>query len=212
MTKNSKGFAITIGLFLSIWLLTISIKLFLHQQKPIDAFFVLGGSVRREIYAATLVKDYPQAKILISQGSLDPCIWLIFERKKAKKSSVWLEHCANSTFTNFYYGLNILRSWKVNKIKLITSQTHLPRAQWMAQIILGSHGIWVETDIAPEKGIPGNRESGLKTTLDVSRSLFWAIISQFVHPSCPNLRRLTDVDMNYWQKQGFKCEHQAKLD
>ena len=212
MTKNSKRLAITIGLFLSIWLLTISIKLFLHQQKPIDAFFVLGGSIRREIYAATLVKDYPQANILISQGSLDPCIWLIFEREKAEKEQVWLEHCAKNTFTNFYYGLGILRSWQVQKIKLITSQTHLPRAQWMAKIILGSHGIWVETDIAPEKGVPGNQESRLKTTLDISRSFLWAIISQFLRPSCPNLVKLTDVDMDGWQRQGFKCEHQGNLD
>ncbi len=212
MANHKKHFGIAVVLFFSIWLLIISIKLFLHRQQPVDAFLVLGGSIRREIYAATLVKDYPQAKILISQGSLEPCIWLIFEREKAAKENVWLEHCANSTFTNFYYGLDILRNWKVHKVKLITSQTHLPRAQFMAQIILGSHGIWVETDIAPEKGIPGNQESSLKTTLDITRSFFWAIISQFVRPSCPDLTRLKDVEINTWEKKGFKCEHQADLD
>ncbi|MGC1245724.1 MAG: YdcF family protein [Spirulinaceae cyanobacterium] len=212
MTNYQKRLGIALGLFLSTWLLIISLKLFLHQQQSVDAFLVLGGSIRREIYAAKLAKDYPQAKIIISQGSLDPCIRLIFKRENANQDQVWLEHCAHNTFTNFYYGLDILRNWKVHKVKLITSQTHLPRAQWMAQIILGSHGIWVETDIAPEKGIPGNQESSLKTSLDVTRSFFWAIISQFVRPSCPDLKRLTEVNMDAWQKKGFKCEHQAKLD
>lgn len=198
-------------LLLGSWLIIVAINLVVAYAKPVDAFFVLGGSIRREIYIAQIAKQYPQIPILISQGSKDPCIWLIFQREAADSQNVWLEKCANSTFENFYYGMPILQRWGVHKVKLITSPTHLPRAQWMSQILFGAHGIWVEVDVVQEIGVPGNHEFWLKTALDVIRSLFWAVLSQFIHPQCSNLNQLTDVDMQAWQSRGFKCERQGNL-
>jgi len=57
----------------------------INQQKPVEAILVLGGSIRREIYVANLAQQYPDIPILISQGSEDPCILLLFERAKAPK-------------------------------------------------------------------------------------------------------------------------------
>lgn len=125
--------------------------------------------------------------------------------------NIWLEKCADSTFGNFYYSLPILQQWQVHKIKLLTSQTHLPRAKWLAQILLGAQGIWVETEIVPEQGIPGNRESTLKTGLDVARSLGWAIVSQFYTPRCAAVLPLSQVDMASWRQRGFDCEHQGQI-
>ncbi|QSJ19541.1 YdcF family protein [Nostoc sp. UHCC 0702] len=192
-----------------IWLTFTTIALVFASSEPVDGFFVLGGSIRREIYIAQQAKQYPQTPILISQGSKDPCIWLIFQREAADVQNVWLEKCANSTFDNFYYGIPILRRWGVHKIKLITSPTHLPRAKWMAQILFGAHGIWVEPDIVEELGIPGNQESWGKTVLDITRSLLWAVLSQIIQPQCSNVTKLAEVDMQAWQLQGFKCEHQG---
>ncbi|WP_197480136.1 MULTISPECIES: YdcF family protein [unclassified Anabaena] len=198
-------------LLLASWLIVTTINLVVASSQPVDAFFVLGGSIRREIYIAQTAKENPQIPILISQGSPDPCIWLIFQREATDLQNVWLEKCANSTFGNFYYGIPILRRWGVHKVKLITSPTHLPRAQWMAQILLGSHGIWVEFDIVQETGIPGNYESALKTALDIIRSLLWAVVSQIIQPSCTNVTKLTDVNMPAWESRGFKCERQGGL-
>lgn len=103
----------------------------------------------------------------------------------------------------------ILRQWGVKKIKLVTSPTHLPRYQWMAPIIFGAHGIWVGFEIVEEKGIPGNREYPLKTGLDVTRSLLWALISQVLQPQCYSVIPLVDVDLPTWRQQGFKCERVA---
>ncbi|MEA5507121.1 YdcF family protein [Halotia wernerae UHCC 0503] len=194
-----------------IWMICTTITLVFASSKPVDAFFVLGGSIRREIYVAHKVTQYPQTPILISHGSPDPCIWMIFQREAAELQNVWLENCANSTFENFYYGIPILRRWGVHKVMLITSPSHLPRAKWMAQILLGAHGIWVETDIVQELGIPGNRESRLKTGLDLTRSLFWAILSQIIQPQCSQITKLADVNMQAWQSRGFKCERQGGL-
>lgn len=201
-----------VGIAIASWLFGIALHLRAAADRPVDAFFVLGGSVRREVYVAELAKQSPQTPILISHGSEDPCIWLIFQREKAPMDRVLLEHCARNTFSNFYFGAPILRQWGARKVKMITSQTHLPRARWMAQIVFGAQGIWVETDVAKETGVPGNYESWLKTTLDVTRSLIWAVASQFVQPKCPDTLRLVEVDMEMWRKQGFKCEHQANLD
>lgn len=196
---------------LGIWLIFITITLVSVSSQPVDALFVLGGSIRREIYVATEAKKYPHIPILISHGSPDPCVWLIFQRERTELQNVWLENCANSTWENFYYSLPILRRWEVHKVKLITSPTHLPRAKWMAQILLGANGIWVEPDIVQEQGIPANQEFWLKTGLDVTRSLLWAGLSQIIHPKCAKVKRLVEVDMQVWQHQGFKCEHQGKL-
>ena len=204
---------LTGGLYfvLGTWLIFTTITLVFASSQPVDAFFVLGGSIRRETYVAQQAKQSPQTPILISNGSPDPCIWLIFQAELAGLQHVWLEKCANSTFENFYYGIPILRRWGVHKVMLITSPSHLPRAKWMAQILLGVHGIWVEPEIVQEVGIPGNRESWFKTGLDVTRSLFWAILSQFIQPQCSNVTKLTEVDMQAWENRGFHCEHQGGL-
>ncbi|MFN6536762.1 MAG: YdcF family protein [Nostoc sp. EkiNYC01] len=205
---------LTLGLcfVLGAWLIFTTITLVFASSQPVDAFFVLGGSIRRETYIVQQAKQYPQIPILISHGSPDPCIWLIFQRESVSLENVWLEKCANSTFENFYYSIPLLRKWGVHKVKLITSPTHLPRAKWMAQILLGAHGIWLEPEIVPELGVPGNQESWLKTGLDLTRSLFWAILSQIIQPQCSNIIKLSEVDMPDWQNRGFKCEHQGGVE
>ncbi len=202
--------AIVLLLFASL-LPNVILMLTRDHSLPADVFLVLGGSINREIYVAQLAKQYPNTPILISQGSDDPCILLIFQREQTPLDNVWLEKCAESTFGNFFFTSPILKTWHVKKVRLITSQTHLPRAKLLADIILGSQGIAVDLDLAPETGVPGNDESTLKTTMDVTRSLFWALISQAIKPSCSKLVKLTDVDFTAWQKTGFVCERQADL-
>lgn len=191
------------------WLIVTTITLVSASSRSIDAVFVLGGSIRREIYVAQQAKQNPQIPILISRGSPDPCIWLIFQREAAQLQNVWLENCADSTFDNFYYGIPILRRWGVHKVKLISSPSHFPRAKWMAQILFGAHGIWVEPEVVQEKGRPANREYWWKTGFDITRSLIWAVLSQVSQPRCSNITKLTDVDMQAWQHHGFKCERQG---
>lgn len=206
-----RKFTIGVSLLIFLWLFFTAITVFIASSKPVDAFFVLGGSIKREMYVAELAQQYPQIPILISSGSKDPCILLIFQRQTAPMDNVWLEKCADSTFDNFYYSIPILQQWGVGKVKLITSTTHLPRAKLMAQILLGSHGIWVSPDIIQEQGIPGNREYSWKTALDVTRSIFWAPISLVIKPQCSKVIKLNQVNLQEWENRGFKCEHQGNL-
>ena len=205
------AFLAIVTLLVATLLFNVTFKIASHSPLSVDSFLVLGGSINREIYVAKLAKQSPEIPILISHGSEDPCILLIFQRERASIDNVWLEKCAESTFGNFFFTLPILESWGVKKVKLITSQTHLPRAKLLANILLGSQGIAVELDVAPEKGIPGNYESILKTNIDLTRSLVWALVAQVIKPSCPKLIRLTDVNLTTWEKKGFVCERQGDL-
>ncbi|MEO1374766.1 MAG: YdcF family protein [Cyanobacteria bacterium J06635_10] len=204
-------FAIGVSLLVAIWLFFTTITVLFASSKPVDVFFVLGGSIKREMYVAEAKQKYPEIPILISSGSSDPCIWLIFQRQAAPMQKVWLEKCADSTFDNFYYSIPILQRWGVHKVKLITSRTHLPRAKWMAQILLGAHRIWVEPDIIDEVGVPGNREYWWKTGLDITRSIFWAGFSQFIQPQCSKVIQLSKVNLQEWESRGFKCERRGNL-
>ncbi|WP_238393087.1 YdcF family protein [Myxacorys almedinensis] len=191
------------------WVVSIWLSLWIASSSPVDAVLVLGGSIQREIAAAQLANGSPTTPILISQGSSDPCIRSVFQQAHAPVDQVWLEKCARSTFDNVCFSLPTLRSWKVHHVKLITSESHLPRAVWLAQIVLGAHRIWVEPAIVAEPGVPGNREFGWKTGLDVARSLVWAGMSQVYSPRCSNMVRLNEVDLTAWARQGFSCERRG---
>lgn len=192
----------------------ISLTLLLAAQRPIEADLILGGSIRREMFVAEqlgegLISNRP---ILISSGSQDPCIRLLFEQSGVALDSVWLEKCAQSTFGNFRYSLPLLKRWRTRHVRLITSGSHTLRAVWMARIMFGSHGIWVTPDIVSETGIPGNQESPLKTGLDLTRSVLWAVVSHVYSPGCDAVLPLISVDMRQWRERGFKCEHQAGIE
>lgn len=203
-------------LLLALWLTVLMGTLFQAARSPVDGILVLGGSIQREIFVAqqrsSQVSSLTNVPILISQGSPDPCIWLIFERETAAKDAVWLEKCAQSTFDNFRFSLPILKRWGTHHVRLVTSAQHLARARAMGRILLGAHGIWVEGVEVVEVGRPGNQESPLKTVLDVSRSVAWAVVSQVYEPRCPRMVALAEVNMENWRARGFKCEHQAGLD
>jgi uncharacterized SAM-binding protein YcdF (DUF218 family) len=194
------------------WMTVLATQLHHHAQQPIDAVLVLGGSIRREIVASEMVVQGNRLPILISQGSQPPCIRALFDRISAPVETVWLETCAESTFDNYRYSLPTLKQWNSRHVQVVTSPTHLPRAQWLATIMLGSHGLWPEMQLVQETGVPGNVESSLKTGLDVVRSLVWAIVSQVYQPVCPHVFPLQSVDLADWNQQSFKCEHQAKID
>ncbi|OKH23260.1 hypothetical protein NIES593_10505 [Hydrococcus rivularis NIES-593] len=197
---------VILGAMLASLLFNIAVRLPTNASKPVDAVLVLGGSIQREIHAAWLTKDYPDIPFLISHGSDDPCILFIFQRAGARLEQIWLERCADSTFGNFFFSAPILRRWNAHKVKLVTSGSHIERAEWMSKILLGAQGMAVEIDPVQEKGVPGNRESTLKTTLDVTRSIVWSFFSQLIQPPCFDVKELANVDLQVWKEKGYACE------
>ncbi|MEM8604349.1 MAG: YdcF family protein, partial [Cyanobacteria bacterium P01_H01_bin.121] len=74
-----------------------------------------------------------------------------------------------------------------------------------------AHGIWVQLQIVPEIGVPGNQESWFKTSLDYVRGAGWAILSQIYQPHCQAVTHLPEIDLAAWKAQGFRCERQGNL-
>jgi uncharacterized SAM-binding protein YcdF (DUF218 family) len=181
-----------------------------NTMRSPDVIFVLGGSIQRENYAAKLANLYPDLPILISKGSHAPCVYQIFLKLQSRMNNVCLETCANSTFGNFFFGVPIIRHWGAHKVMLITSPTHLPRAQWMAQIQLGTQGIAVEIKLTNEPGIPGNQESKLKTALDITRSILWSGFAQLISPPCFDVTELIKFNSQDWQNKPYQCEYRPR--
>jgi len=203
------------GLFLAVAIATsvTTNNLWRSSQLPTDAYVVLGGSIRREMHMAQLASTLPQPQpILVSAGSADPCIRLLFEQTGAALEQVWLEHCAESTFGNFVYAVPLLEGWGARHVTLVTSGSHTRRAVTLARILFGARGIWIEPLIVDEIGIPGNQETALKTTLDIGRSLLWAVVAQVYKPTCHQVVSLASVDLEQRRQNGFKCEHQAGIE
>ncbi len=214
--KKWRRLAIRLFFSLIIWsglslVFNLWVRLPSNATQPVDAIFVLGGSINREIQAAKLASlyDFP---VLISQGSKDPCIWLIFQREQSRFKGVFLERCAKSTFDNYFFSSPILRHWGVHKVLLITSKSHLPRAELLAKILLGSQGIAYQLDLVEQLDNPGNHESRLKTFLDVARASLWAPFAQLIQPPCWNVLELNQVNLNEWPRKKVSCEHQGNLE
>lgn len=180
-------------------------------RQPVDAILVLGGSIRREIYAAQLARADPTVPILISGGSDEPCIWLIFQRDTAPMENVWIDPCARSTLDNYRFSTPILKKWNIHHVKLITSGNHRTRALALGRTILSGHGIWLSLELVPEAGRPGNQESKLKTTLELVRGLGWMVVSQMYQPHCQGLHRLSEIDLAAWNTQPYACEAQGRV-
>ncbi len=62
-------------LFICVWCASKAIAVIMSSSKVVDAFFVLGGSIQREIHVANLTKKNPRIPVLISQGSSDACVF-----------------------------------------------------------------------------------------------------------------------------------------
>ncbi|MGD1856898.1 MAG: YdcF family protein [Leptolyngbyaceae cyanobacterium] len=204
---------LSILLAVAIVTLVLGGRLWQSSRLPTDAYVVLGGSIRREMQMAQRAGGFSQPQpILVSAGSADPCIRLLFEQAGASLEQVWLEHCAESTFGNFVYSVPLVERWGARHVTLVTSGSHTRRAVVMARILFGAQGIWIEPWIVDEVGIPGNQETVVKTTLDIGRSLAWALVAQVYKPACDRVVTLASVDLEQWRQTGFKCEHQAGIE
>jgi uncharacterized SAM-binding protein YcdF (DUF218 family) len=195
---------------------TGAIALARTADAPVDTILVVGGSVRRELHAIERVRQHPEWQVLISRGSGLPCLRGLFERAQVPVARVWVERCARSTFGNFFYSVPILKRWGSRRVRLIDSGSHVMRALWMARIALGVEGIWVESDPASEVGVPGNRESRIKTVLDVTRTAAWAVVSPLLSrwdfPQCAQVVPLRSVDLDAaCDRNALRCEHQADM-
>ncbi|MEM9137134.1 MAG: YdcF family protein [Cyanobacteria bacterium P01_F01_bin.42] len=140
------------------------------QAPQPEGILTLGGARYREYATARLSRSHPELDIWISSGSLPQESELIFAQMQATTDRVNLDYSATDTLSNFTTILPQLQAANVQHIYLVTSDYHMPRAQAIATVVLGSRGIIV-SPVAISSARP--KESLGHVMRDVLRSVFW---------------------------------------
>lgn len=175
------------------WLLTLSLialtvwtgcKQTSSSSLPPEAFLVLGGHEERERFAATLARQHPDLPIWVSSGSPPDYVEQIFKNRGISSERLHLDYRASDTVTNFTTLVDELKAQGIDRVYLITSQNHMPRARAVGKIVFGSRGIAIEPIAVPSNNPPEPIEKCLR---DSARSILWlttgrtgAVLLQFV--------------------------------
>lgn len=162
-------FGLCLGFSGFIWLrLTIA-----ASQAPFpQAILTLGGSQDREQVTAEFVYLDPSLKVWISRGLSEQQSRKIFQAAGAPLERVRFDRRAEDTVTNFTSVVKDLKNNQIDHLYLITSDFHMPRAQAIAIIVLGSQGIAFTPVAVPSDQPP---EPWISILRDGGRAIFWLI-------------------------------------
>ncbi len=153
-----------------------------------QAIFVLGGSPDREKFAADLALKYPDLPLWVSSGSPEEYSHWVFDQAGVDRQRLHLDYRAVDTLTNFTTLVDDLKNRGITSVYLVTSDYHMRRAQWIAEIIGTQRGVIFK--IVP---IPTDRstEPILKALLDSGRAIVW-LITGYTGVSLPNLEQIEE--------------------
>lgn len=140
------------------------------QSPEPQGIFMLGGRESREQFTAEFSRSHPNLEVWISSGAGPEKSRVFFEESGVALSRVHFDQRATDTVTNFTTLVDDFEQKKISHLYLITSDYHMPRAQAIATVILGSHGIRITPITVPSNNSP---ESILRTARDVMRSFLW---------------------------------------
>ena len=140
------------------------------QLEPPQAILVLGGSTKREKFAAQFARKHPDIPIWISGGTPKDYAEGVFTDAGIDLDRLHLDYRAVDTVTNFTTLVDEFQAQGINKIYLITSDYHMRRARVIGSIVLGSRGVEFEPVPVPSGQSPEPVEKVLR---DGARALLW---------------------------------------
>lgn len=140
------------------------------QLEPPQAILVLGGSTKREKFAAQFARKHPDIPIWVSGGTPKDYAEDLFTDAGIDLSRLHLDYRAVDTVTNFTTLVDEFQSQGINKIYLITSDYHMRRARVIGSIVLGSRGMEFQPVPVPSERSPEPVEKVLR---DGARALLW---------------------------------------
>ena len=141
-----------------------------HQAPHPQAILTLGGDPERSEFTAQFARKHPALDIWVSSGVSPKQAYPIFRNANIPPNRVHLNYEALDTVTNFTSLVDEFKRLNIRHVYVITSDYHMPRAQGIATIVLGSHGI-AFTPVSVPTEHP--QEPWLFTLLDASRSMVW---------------------------------------
>lgn len=135
-----------------------------------EAVLVLGGAVERERFAAEFARYHPGLPVWVSSGSNPEYAEWVFMEAGIDPARVHLDYQAVDTVTNFTTLADAFRANGIRSVYLITSDYHMPRAQVIGEIVLGSRGIDFHPVAVPSDRSP---EPIAKVMRDAARAVLW---------------------------------------
>ena len=160
--------ALALTLPLLLWGTQRQLKLWFT---PAQAIVVLGGEIDRETFAARMAQKHQDLPVWVSSGTNpEYAEWVFFEEAGIARDRLRLDYRAVDTVTNFTTLVTDLKAAKIEKIYLITSDSHMRRSRIIGEIVLGSQGIVMEPVRVPStmEDEPFN-----KSIRDCARALLW---------------------------------------
>lgn len=137
-----------------------------------QALLVLGGSQRREIFAADFARSHPDLEIWVSGGSNPEYSEWVFAEAGVELDRLHLDYRAVDTVTNFTTLVDEFKARGIKNIYMVTSDDHMRRASVIGEIVLGSRGISFKPMSVPSGREP---EPAVKALRDGARSVVWVI-------------------------------------
>jgi uncharacterized SAM-binding protein YcdF (DUF218 family) len=175
LLRGKKHIAILAILAIIVMLfLIIPLRLFLagiYHPLP-EAIFTLGGEEAREEHAAKLSLQYPDLDIFVSSGLPENQARSLFSAYGISEQNVYIDSRAYDTVTNFTTMVGLFKKRKIHHVYLVTSDCHMARAEAIATIIFGSHGITFTPVSYPSSR---QKESFPHLLFDVCRSILWLL-------------------------------------
>ncbi len=166
-----KTFLITL-LIIGISYIPVRLSLATIFYPTPQGILTLGGRESREEFTAEFARSHPNLKVWISSGAKPEKSQLFFNAAGVESSRVQFDQRATDTVTNFTTLVDDFEREDIHHLYVITSDYHMPRAQAIATVVLGSRGIRF-TPITIASG--GPPESSLRVVRDILRSFMWLL-------------------------------------
>jgi uncharacterized SAM-binding protein YcdF (DUF218 family) len=160
------------ALFLLMFFMWIGYRQLVTQFSQPQAILVLGGSPDREKFAAELALEHPKLPVWVSSGSPKEYSEWVFDSAGVESDRIHLDYRAVDTLTNFTTLVDDLKAEGITSFYLVTSDYHMRRAQWIAEVIGSNRGVVFKT--VP---IPSDRPSEpmIKAFRDSGRAMIWVV-------------------------------------
>jgi len=150
-------------------------------RKANKAILILGGSPSRELYGAVYALKNPYMPIWVSSGSPKEYSDEVFARAGIKRDRYVLDYRATDTVTNFTTLVDEFKARQITDVYVITDGYHMPRAQVIGNVVLGSQGIKMHpVAIPPDLKYYSDtkyraKEVPKKSVRDGARSVLWLL-------------------------------------
>lgn len=138
-----------------------------------NVIICLGGDYRRNISAALITKQNPDAVVLVSTETENQAVADIYKNTGVDLNKIWFDFHAWDTVSNFTETYKWIKNKKPKKLWVVTSDYHMRRSMAIANVVYALSGIEL---ISIEHPSDSDRKEPLSQVIACAlRALVWHI-------------------------------------